>query len=160
MILFCHGLESEPHGRKYHALVDAGFEVVAPDCRGKDLRARIDIIVAAIETHHPTVLVGSSFGGIAGLLAAILAKRNGTAVDALLLLAPALQLPAPPELGIAPHCPAPTTILHGTRDDVIPIDVSRTFVREHGARLIEVDDEHALPASLDLIVSITGELAR
>jgi pimeloyl-ACP methyl ester carboxylesterase len=160
MIVFCHGLESEPHGRKYHALVQGGLHVVAPDCRGKGLRERVDIIASAIAEHRPRVLVGSSFGGIAGLLAALVAAaRGGIELKGLLLCAPALHLPDPPDLGITRRCPAPTTIIHGTRDDVIPIDVSRAFARDHGARLIEVDDEHALPHSLDLIVSTTRALS-
>jgi pimeloyl-ACP methyl ester carboxylesterase len=160
VILFCHGLESVPHGSKYHALVAGGLEVVAPDCRGKDLRARVDIIVAAIAEHHPRVVVGSSFGGIAGLLAALVCARDGVSIHALLLCAPALQLPDPPGLGITRGCPAPTTIIHGTRDDIIPIELSRAFARDNGARLVEVDDEHALPGSLELIVATTHELAR
>ena len=158
MIVFCHGLESVPHGRKYHALVQGGLRVVAPDCRGKGLRERVDIIASAIAEHRPRVLVGSSFGGIAGLLAALVAARDGIELHALLLCAPALQLPDPPDVGVTRRCPAPTTIIHGTRDDVIPIDVSRAFARDHGARLIEVDDEHALPGSLDLIVATTHAL--
>ena len=158
MIVFCHGLESEPHGRKYHALVEAGFEVIAPDGRKKGLRERVDGIVAAIEEHRPRVVVGSSFGGIGALLGALVAERRGVRIGGLLLCAPALQVPDPPELGVTRHCPAPTTIIHGLRDDIIPIDLSRAFAREHGARLVEVDDEHALPGSLERIVALAREL--
>jgi pimeloyl-ACP methyl ester carboxylesterase len=147
VIVFCHGLESVPHGRKYHAMVDAGLDVVAPDCQKKNLVERVEILTAAIEEHAPVLVVGSSFGGMAGLLACLQASHQPRH---LLLLAPALQLPTP--VGVTLRCPVPTTIIHGTRDEIIPIDLSRRFAAAHGATLVEVDDSHALPDSLDLIV--------
>lgn len=165
-ILFCHGLESGPIGRKSQGLIDLGFEVHAPDCRGKDLRERVDILVAAIATiEPPPVVVGSSFGGIAGLVAAIVAARRQRVVPALILCAPALQLPPPPGTAddLAPPCP--TVIIHGTRDEVIPIDVSRTFAANHHVPLIEVDDTHGLAdtgftAIVDAVRTFTGEITR
>ena len=39
----------------------------------------------------------------------------------------------------------PTLIIHGVRDDVVPIEVSRNYVAEHPqARLIELDSDHSL----------------
>ena len=39
----------------------------------------------------------------------------------------------------------PTLIIHGIRDDVVPIEVSRNYVAEHPqARLIELDSDHGL----------------
>jgi alpha-beta hydrolase superfamily lysophospholipase len=51
-----------------------------------------------------------------------------------------------------PDVPCPTTIVHGTRDTVVPIESSRSYVegRPH-VRLIEVDDDHLLGGSLSLI---------
>lgn len=152
-LLFCHGLESGPHGRKFHALVDAGFSVHAPDCRGEDLRERVVHLHRILLEATPTPLVvGSSFGGIAGLLAALQAKHDGVQIPGLVLCAPALHRPPPSVFHLALQCPAPTTIVHGRRDEVIPIDVSRRFAREHGAELIEVDDDHGLASSLAEII--------
>ena len=51
-----------------------------------------------------------------------------------------------------PVVPCETLIVHGTRDEVVPIESSRRYAREHAhVRLIEVDDDHALTASADLI---------
>ncbi len=51
---------------------------------------------------------------------------------------------------------APVRILHGRQDRVVPIEGSRRFVREHpDARLIEVDDDHRLGASVDRILAET-----
>jgi len=42
---------------------------------------------------------------------------------------------------------APLAILHGTRDESVPVEVSRAFAASHpGAVLMEVDDDHALLA--------------
>lgn len=57
-----------------------------------------------------------------------------------------------------PRVPCPTTIIHGTRDEVVPVQVSRDYVAGLGSsqdapavELVEVDDDHGLVASLDLI---------
>ncbi len=51
-----------------------------------------------------------------------------------------------------PEVPCPTLILHGTRDEVVPIDGSRKYAaeREH-VDLIELDDTHDLTASIGRI---------
>lgn len=158
-VLFCHGLESAPIGRKSQAMIDAGYEVRAPDGRGKGLVERVrDIRAALDEIDPPPVLVGSSFGGIAGLLAAQIADADGISLPALLLCAPALGYDVPPELGVRLGRPAATVVIHGTRDEVIPIEVSRNYCQEHDARLIEVDDDHSLVASLDVILETLAEL--
>lgn len=39
----------------------------------------------------------------------------------------------------------PTLILHGKKDDVIPIEASRNYVRQHpGVKLIELESDHTL----------------
>lgn len=61
-------------------------------------------------------------------------------------------------LGIPPWpvVPCETLIVHGTRDEVVPIESSRRYAGEHArVRLIEVDDDHALTASADLIADET-----
>lgn len=159
-VIFAHGLDTGPIGRKSQALVDAGFDVVAPDCRGRDLPDRIEILRDAIAAcDAPAVLVGSSFGGIAGLCAAIVAAREGHPVRAILLCAPALQVPPPPGLLEDLRPPAPTEIVHGTRDDVIPIDVSREYAARFSIPLHEIDDDHRLAgAALPVIVATVGRL--
>ena len=157
-VLFCHGLESAPHGAKYHALADAGLQVIAPDCREKDLAERVKLLADAIAEFHPLVVVGSSYGGIAGLLAARVAEQRGDEIEGLLMCAPALALPDPTDLGVTRGCPAPTVIIHAPADAICPFEASEAFAREHGARLISVDDDHRLGASLPLIVQETKAL--
>ncbi|RLB55124.1 MAG: alpha/beta hydrolase [Deltaproteobacteria bacterium] len=51
-----------------------------------------------------------------------------------------------------PSVPCPTLIIHGTRDETVPIETSRSYVADHpGIELIEVDDDHRLGASIDRI---------
>lgn len=57
-----------------------------------------------------------------------------------------------------PGVPCPTLVIHGRRDEVVPIETSRSYVAEHPhATLLELDDDHALVASLD---RITDEIVR
>lgn len=51
-----------------------------------------------------------------------------------------------------PEIPCPARIVHGRRDEVVPIETSRRYVADHpDIPLIEVDDDHSLLASLDRI---------
>ena len=158
-ILFCHGLESGPLGRKVQYMRDHGQRVHSPDCQGQDLSSRIAILHRAIVDHRPDIVVGSSFGGIAGLCAAIEAQASDTPIQGLLLCAPALQLDPPAGFTHPLKPPAPTIILHGTRDDVIDIEHSRRFAQAHAVKLIEVDDDHSLAASLPRMMELIEELS-
>jgi pimeloyl-ACP methyl ester carboxylesterase len=51
-----------------------------------------------------------------------------------------------------PEVPCRTRILHGTRDAIVPIGLSRGYVRDRPhVDLVEVDDEHPLGESLERI---------
>lgn len=51
-----------------------------------------------------------------------------------------------------PEAPCPTRIVHGTRDEVVPVEGSRRYAsRRPHVELVEVDDDHALLASLEAI---------
>jgi pimeloyl-ACP methyl ester carboxylesterase len=51
-----------------------------------------------------------------------------------------------------PDVRVPTLVIHGTRDDVVPVEGSRTWAAgKRHVRLVEVDDDHELTGSLDLI---------
>jgi hypothetical protein len=55
-----------------------------------------------------------------------------------------------------PPVPCPTLIFHGTRDETVPIESSRTYARAHSnARLVELDGDHALLEHLDRITAET-----
>lgn len=57
-----------------------------------------------------------------------------------------------------PEVSCPTVIVHGTRDEVVPIESSREYARERDhVRLIEVDDDHGLAGSVDPIEAVVIE---
>lgn len=158
-VIFCHGLESTPHGRKYQALVAAGLDVVSPDFRHQDLAARVATLAPVLRAATDPVLVGSSYGGITALCAAIRFVAAGGALRGLVLCAPALGRSEPPADGMRLHAPAPTIIIHGTRDEVVPSAVSQGFAAAHPeVQLVLVDDEHRLVDSIDVIVAATRAL--
>ncbi|HET6582240.1 MAG TPA: histidine kinase dimerization/phospho-acceptor domain-containing protein, partial [Nannocystaceae bacterium] len=160
-VLFAHGLESGPWGRKSHALREAGHDVVAPDCRTLDLSARVTVLLESLRVADPLpTVVGSSFGGIAALLAVVWAAREGLVVPGLVLCAPALAVPVPTrwQAPLAPPCP--TVILHGRNDTVVPIDDSRRFADEHGVELVELDDDHPLAGSIDRVLAAVERVGR
>ncbi len=57
----------------------------------------------------------------------------------------ALRHPAVPE----PQCPI--TIVHGVRDEVVPIESSRKYAAREHVTLIETEDDHGLADSVDTI---------
>ena len=151
MIVFAHGLEGKPNGKKVVAMEGAGLSVSARDYRGEDLATRVAHLREIVTDRGPNiVLAGSSYGG---LCAAIVGAE--LPIKGLLLLAPALLRDEPPHVVGSLKAPAdvPTVIVHGTRDDVCDIEASRAYRdRSPGCTLVEVDDEHRLLASLDRIV--------
>jgi predicted peptidase len=150
-ILFLHGLESGPHGSKYQALNEIFGAVLAPDCTGvKDESERMKIIQNDISREDEQFLVvGSSMGG---LMALLLQKENPERVAGLVLCAPAIHRSAAENLDLN-HLP-PTIVIHGTRDEVVPLEASRPF----GKRLIEVDDDHRLSNSMPEILRAVFEM--
>jgi pimeloyl-ACP methyl ester carboxylesterase len=155
-VVFCHGLESSPHGAKYQALTAAGLAVVSPDFQGQDLAARVATLLPVLQAEPDAVLVGSSYGGITALCAAIRHVEAGGRVRGLVLCAPALMRFEPPADAMRLYPPAPTTIVHGRGDEVVPAAVSEAFAAEHPeVRLVLVDDEHRLARSIDVILAET-----
>lgn len=157
-VVFAHGLEGHPEGRKPTALRQAGLTVVAPDGRGMSFSERIAGIEAALLRHPDAVLVGSSYGGLAAL-----AVAHGRSVAGLVLLAPALHWREPPVDDPGRLCvPAgvPAVVVHGLHDEVVPVEVSRALVaRCPHVRLHTPEDAHALRGSLPLVVQVVAELA-
>ncbi len=143
-VVFSHGKESGPWGAKITAMAevvrDLKVGVESVDYRGLDDPAqRVEKLIAAgRELKGPIALVGSSLGGH---VAAAAASRLDTA--ALFLLAPAFYMP-----GFEKYTPqdvaVPTVIVHGWHDDVVPVDNSIRWAREHRATLHILDSNHRL----------------
>lgn len=158
-LIFAHGLESGPEGRKTTWLREAGHDVLAPDGRGLDLAGRIEQLITVLRAEtERRILVGSSFGGISGLVASIVAARDGRGPRAILLCAPALQLPPPPPYGVVLAPPCPAAVVHGTRDEIIPVDIGHAWAIEYGAAWYPRDDDHRLGASRSVILDALASL--
>ena len=154
--VFSHGKESGPWGSKITAMAavvrNLHLTVESVDYRGlDDPMQRVEkLLGVARELHGPLLLVGSSMGGH---VAAAAAARSNAA--ALFLLAPAFYM-----RGLEQHTPqdvaVPTVIVHGWHDDVVPVENSIRWAREHGATLHVLDSDHRLEDQIDAICVLLG----
>jgi len=150
-VVFSHGKDSGPWGRKITALADVarseGYEVESVDYRGIDAaKGRTDKLIEVCKTlSGDLVLVGSSLGGFVAVTAASLLHARGA-----FLMAPALYMEGlPPLRERVIDCP--TTIVHGWRDDVVPVEHSVRFAREYRVSLHLLDSDHQLHEQLRFI---------
>lgn len=136
-VLFIHGLESSPRGHKARYL-EARFESLTPAMETGDFLGCLAVQEAAIATHQPELVIGSSFGG-AVLLQLI--QRGVWRGPSLFLAQAARRLD--PEASLPPDLPV--LLVHGLRDEVVPVEHSRGLAQTSPlAQLIELDDEHRL----------------
>ena len=150
-VVFSHGKESGPWGRKISALAEVarseGYEAHSVDYGGlDDPRQRVARLVDFCkELAGDLVLVGSSLGGYVAVASASLLHARGV-----FLMAPALYLPGLPELRQgALDCPA--TVVHGWRDDVVPFEHSVRFSQAHHAALHLLESDHQLHNQIRVI---------
>ena len=148
-VLFIHGLESSPKGTKA-VYLDKEFEALTPAINTGDFAACMAQQTAAIETFCPDVVVGSSFGG----LVAVQLLASGAWRGPTLLLAQA-SFRLDPDASLPEG--VPVLLVHGTRDEVIPVEHSRRLATTGTPKLVryvEVDDTHRLLSLIE-----TGLLA-
>lgn len=148
-LIFSHGKDSEPWGTKIVALADTarhlGWQCESVDYRGIDtVEDRLEKLLAVARDLPPAVHVGSSLGGFLAVAGSI-----PTAARGLFLMAPAFELPGLPPTPACASCPI--TIVHGWRDDIVPVDIGIEFARRQAATLHIVDDGHRLHQSLPRI---------
>jgi pimeloyl-ACP methyl ester carboxylesterase len=150
-VVFSHGKESGPWGKKISALAEVarseGFDAHSVDYRGlDDPRQRTARLVDFCkELSGDLVLVGSSLGGYVAVASASLLHARGV-----FLLAPALYVQGLPELrdGVL-DCPA--AVVHGWRDDVVPFEDSIRFARAHHAALHLLESDHNLHSQIRVV---------
>ena len=159
MLVWAHGLWGSPNGSKVTAVRESGIEVISPDFNEMELVDRIELLEKTIQIGD-VVLAGSSWGGLA---CALTAQKKPDKLKGLLLLAPALHYPEPPNDNpdklIAPDG-IPVTIIHSKTDDIVPINASKDYVKRSGnnVNLIVVEDSHVLENSIELIISEANKL--
>jgi len=148
IIIFSHGQDGEPWGGKIVAMAEVarahGYLVESVDYRGMaDPQARVDKLLAFCRTQNAApVLVGSSMGGHVAT-----AVSRAVGARGLFLLAPAFYMPGYEQYTPQPAA-CPISIVHGWRDDIVPVENSIRYAREYRAGLILVDDEHRLTDSI------------
>ena len=166
-LCFFHGLDSSPMGTKSRLLRQHYPDCWIPDLP-PDIYHRIDIVEAGMK--EPMVITGSSLGGLTAIMYAM---KNPEMAGGLVLFAPAVgskdgtSIMADEEKGsLDSLCipkNIPTAIIAGIRDELIPVSAIRNLVQRspepEKIMLHEVDDDHLLHQSLDLILeTVTGIL--
>ena len=152
-LIFSHGKESGPFGRKMvhlaHVALKKGCYVQSLDytdlsCPEARAERLLEVLTRSAE---PQLLVGSSMGGYVSLVAS-----QQVPVAGLFLMAPAVGLP-----GYAMHDgfeleTVPTAIVHGWRDEVVPVEQVIGFARQQRADLQLVDSDHRLSSAMPTLV--------
>jgi len=156
-VVFCHGLHAGPWGTKIQALAtvagELNYHVESPDCRGlDDPRDRVDRFAeTAGGLPTPLVLVGSSLGA---WVATAASRRLDPEV--LFLMAPAFHLEGLPDPEPEPNA-GRILVVHGWRDDVVPVDNALRFARRYRAECHLFDDDHRLIGTLSRIGELLAE---
>lgn len=143
-VQFIHGLEGSPQGSKAR-LFDEHFNACTPEMPTQDFEASVQVQAEALESFAPEVVVGSSFGGA---VAVELLKRGLWTGPTLLLAQAAFRYDPNASLPAG----VPVWIVHGLGDTLIDVEESRRLAATGDAshvRLIEVDDDHPLHASVE-----------
>jgi len=158
LIVFAHGKESGPWGIKIKHLAATaerrGFAVISPDySHTQDPQARIDQLIALQPKAKRLVLAGSSMGGYVSAMAC--AALNP---QALFLMAPAVYFPYPGWNGEPEGIPSLCTVVHGWRDDIVPLEQAQRFAQRHRAALHVLDSEHTLNDQLPMLDLLLDQL--
>lgn len=147
-VVFSHGKESGPWGTKIRAMAELvkglGCAVESIDYQGmEDPADRVNKLIAACkDLDDAVVLVGSSMGGHVATAAATAVGAAG-----LFVIAPAFYMPGYEEL--TPEPPKiPITIVHGWRDEVVPVENSMRFAAACRAELHVLDGDHRLTENI------------
>ena len=150
-VVFSHGQESGPWGTKIRAMADLvtsmGCAAESIDYQGiadpTERVAKLQAEAAAIDDN--LILVGSSMGGHVATAAADSLHAAG-----LFVLAPAYYMPGFEDL--TPAAPTmPVCIVHGWRDDIVPVENSIRFAQACRASLFFIDGDHRLTDNIDEI---------
>ncbi len=156
LVCFAHGKESGPWGHKITRLAeiarDRGFEVISPDySHTHDPGMRVQQLLQLGPSAQQLVLVGSSMGGYVSAMACARLRPQ-----ALFLMAPALYFPGwddEPE-GV----PALSSVVHGWRDDIVPVERGLRFAERNRAELHLLDAGHTLVECLPTVAMLFDDL--
>lgn len=150
IVIFSHGKDSEPWGSKIMAMAECararGYRAESVDYRGiDDPLARVNKLLTFARDLPATVLVGSSLGGHVATAASIELRARG-----LFLLAPAFYMPGFEQYTPKPAA-CPISIVHGWRDEIVPVANSIRYASEHHATLQVLDADHRMLQHIETI---------
>ena len=156
-MIFLHGLESSSKTYKASVIRKSFPELIVPDFTGS-LWKRMDQLYPILGDKKDWTIIGSSYGGLMG---AIFTCDHSDQVRKLVLLAPALMLPdfasyldASTALSTSRGpVTVPTTIIHGTQDNIVPLEAVREIAQNVFSNLTYhiVDDGHRLHLATDAL---------
>ena len=159
-VVFSHGKETGPWGSKITAMAATARQlelaVESVDYQGiEDPSKRVDkLLQLGSAITGPMVLVGSSRGGHVSAAAARRLRARG-----LFLLAPAFYMP-----GFEAYTPqdvdCPAAIVHGCRDEIVPVENSIRWAREHAAALHILNSDHRLQDQIEAICGLLRDFLR
>jgi pimeloyl-ACP methyl ester carboxylesterase len=141
-VIYLHGLESTSQSGKARQFAQKFAGMLTPDFTGS-FEERMEQLRPILSDKKDWVIIGSSFGGLMGT---VFTCEHPQQVRKLILLAPALlrdQFAS--YLNLKPVS-VPTIIIHGTKDDVVPLGPVRDLAEKLFTDLqyIVVNDGHRL----------------
>ena len=157
-LIYLHGSESDSNSGKARQFREWFPGMLTPDFKGI-FEERMGQLYSILGGQENWTLIGSSYGGLMGT---VFTCEHPTQVRKLILLAPALLRDSSGILidpitsreldysrksdGRLQTVSVPTTIIHGTEDDIVPLEPVREIAEEVFTNLkyIVVDDNHRL----------------
>ncbi|MDL1911430.1 alpha/beta hydrolase [Chloroflexi bacterium CFX6] len=141
-LVYLHGLESDSHSGKARQFREWFPGMLTPDFKGS-FEERMTQLEPILADGSDWTIIGSSFGGLMGTVYTL---DHATRVRKLILLAPALTLPPLASRSDLEPVSVPTILIHGTRDEVVPLEPVRAIAQGLFTNLTYhvVEDDHRL----------------
>ncbi len=146
-IIYLHGLESTSQSGKARQFAGKFPGMVTPDFTGS-FEERMAQLMPILGDKTGWTIIGSSFGGLMGT---VFTCEHPDQVRKLVLLAPALLRDHFASYLDLEPVSVPTVIIHGTEDDVVPLEPVREIAQKLFTNLTYhvVDDGHRLHKAFD-----------
>ncbi len=146
-IIYLHGLDSTSQSGKARQFAQKFPGMLTPDFTGS-FDERMKQLRPILGGQTDWTILGSSFGGLMG---AIFTLEHPTQVRKLVLLAPALMLPPFDSYFDLQPVSVPTVVVHGTEDDVVPLEPVRELAEKAFTNLTYffVRDGHRLQKAFE-----------
>jgi pimeloyl-ACP methyl ester carboxylesterase len=141
-LIYLHGLESTSQSGKARQFAAKFPGMLTPDFTGS-FEERMAQLLPILGDQTGWTIIGSSFGGLMG---GVFTLEHPSQVQKLILLAPALMLPPFASHPDLKPVSVPTIVVHGTEDDVVPLEPVRVLAEQVFTNLTYyvVQDGHRL----------------